>query len=54
VLDARGLEGSVAVGRLPEPEQRAVVLAIVRREMGVMAASALVVTVLALRGAGWL
>jgi hypothetical protein len=54
VLDARGLEGSAAVGRLPEPEQRAVVLAILRREMGVMGASALVVTVLALRGAGWL
>jgi hypothetical protein len=54
VLDARGLEGSAAVGRLPEPEQREIVLAIVRREMGVMAASALVVTVLALRGAGWL
>jgi hypothetical protein len=54
VLQARGLEGSAAVGRLPEPEQRRVVLAIVRREMGVMAASALVVAVLGLRAAEWL
>ena len=54
VLAARGLEGSADVGRLPEAEQRQVVLAIVRRETGVMAASALVVAVLALRGAGWL
>jgi hypothetical protein len=54
VLQARGLEGSAAVGELPEPEQRAIVLEIVRREMGVMAASALVVVVLAGRAGGWL
>jgi hypothetical protein len=49
VLAQRGLEGRADVERLPEPEQRALVHAIVRREMGVMAASALVVTLLALR-----
>lgn len=54
VLDARGIEDAAAVGRLPEAEQRSVVLAIVRREMGVMTAAALVTVVLALRAAGWL
>jgi len=54
VLQARGLEGSAAVAGLPEAAQREVVLAIVRREMGVMAASALVVAVLGLRAGGWL
>jgi hypothetical protein len=52
VLDARGLEDSAAVGRLPEAEQHEVVLAIVRRELGVMAASALVVAALAARAGG--
>jgi hypothetical protein len=51
VLDQRGLESSAAVGRLPRSEQRELVLDIVRREIGVMAASALVVTVLGLRAA---
>jgi hypothetical protein len=37
---------------LAEPDQRTIVLEIVRRETGVMAASALVVFVLALRAAG--
>ena len=54
VLDARGLESSSAMTRLPEAEQQDVVMAILRREMGVMAVSALVVTALAIRGAGWL
>jgi len=54
VLDARGLEGASAMRDLPEAEQRSIVLGIVRREMGVMAASALVVAVLGLRAAGWL
>lgn len=54
VLAARGLENAAAVGGLPEAEQRSVVLAIVRREMGVMTACALVIAVLALRAAGWL
>jgi hypothetical protein len=54
VLDARGLPDAAAVGRLPEAEQRSVVLSIVRREMGVMTAAALVVVFLGLRAAGWL
>jgi hypothetical protein len=40
------------VGRLPEEQQRRVVIEIVRREIGVMALSALVVVFLALRAAG--
>ncbi len=52
ILDQRGLENAKAVGALDESEQRAVVLAIVRREIGVMALSALVVVFLALRAAG--
>jgi hypothetical protein len=51
VLDQRGLESAQEVGRLPEEEQRAVVLAILRREQGVMALSALVVVFLLLRAA---
>lgn len=51
ILDRRGLDGSRAVGKLPEPEQHAIVAAIVRREIGVMALSALVVVFLALRAA---
>jgi hypothetical protein len=54
VLEARDLEDSAAVGRLPPAEQQAVVRDIVRRETGVMAASALVVALLGLRAAGWL
>ena len=52
VLDARGLEDAQAVGRLDEAGQRSVVLAIVRREMGTMAAAAIVVAFLALRAWG--
>lgn len=52
VLDQRRLEDARAVGQLPEVEQRRVVAAIVRREMGVMALSALVVVFLAVRAAG--
>jgi hypothetical protein len=52
ILDQRGLEDAAAMGRLPEEEQRGVVGAIVRRELGVMALSALVVVFLALRAAG--
>jgi hypothetical protein len=51
ILDQRGLEDAQQVGRLPEQEQRGVVAAIVRRELGVMALSALVVVFLALRAA---
>jgi hypothetical protein len=52
ILDQRGLESAQAVGALPEPEQEALVTAIMRREIGVMACSALVVVFLALRAAG--
>jgi len=51
VLEARGLENAEAVGALPEADQRSVVLQIVRRETGIMAASALVIVALALRAA---
>jgi hypothetical protein len=51
VLDARGIESAQAVGRLPEREQRSIVLAIVRREMGVMALAALAIAALAVRAA---
>jgi hypothetical protein len=54
VLQARGIEETAAVRDLPEAEQRGLVLEIVRREMGVMAASALVVVLLALRAGQWL
>jgi hypothetical protein len=52
VLDARGLEDAQAVGRLDEAGQRSVVLAILRREMGVMALACGVVALLALRAWG--
>jgi hypothetical protein len=52
VLDDAGLENAQAVGELDEAGQRSVVLAIVRREMGVMTASAFVVAFLALRAWG--
>ena len=52
ILDRRELADAQAVGELPETEQRAVVAEIVRRELGVMALSALVVVFLALRAAG--
>jgi hypothetical protein len=51
VLENRDLPDAQAVGALPEAEQRSVVLAIVRREMGVMALAALVVAFLSLRAA---
>jgi len=54
VLDTRGLPDAQAMRALPAEEQRSIVLAIVRREMGVMTAAALVTVVLALRAAGWL
>ena len=52
VLDARGLEDAQAMRALPEAEQRSIVLAIVRRELGVMVVAAGVVALLALRAAG--
>jgi hypothetical protein len=51
VLDHRGMSGAGDVGRLPVAQQRGIVAQIVRREIGVMAASALVVVFLALRAA---
>jgi hypothetical protein len=54
VLAKEGLEGRADVERLPEAEQHALVHAIVRREIGVMAASALVVALLGVRAAGGL
>jgi len=52
VLDARDLEDAQAVGRLDAAGQRSVVLAILRRELGVMALAAVVVAFLALRAYG--
>lgn len=51
VLEHRNLPDAHAVGSLPEAAQRSVVLAIMRREIGVMALAALVVAFLALRAA---
>jgi hypothetical protein len=52
VLDARGYESARAVGELPEDEQQSVVVSILRRELGVMTLSALVVVGLLARAAG--
>ncbi len=52
VLDARGLEDAQAMRTLDERAQRSVVLAIVRREIGVMALTAGAVTFLLARAAG--
>jgi hypothetical protein len=51
ILDQHGLEDAQAVGTLPEAEQRELVATVLRREMGVMTLSALVVVFLALRAA---
>jgi len=52
ILDNRGLSDAEAVRALPEVDQRELVAEIMRREIGVMASSALVVVFLALRAAG--
>jgi hypothetical protein len=52
VLAARGLDGAQAVGELEPDDQQAIVVAILRREMGVMAAAGVMVCFLALRAAG--
>jgi hypothetical protein len=54
VLEQRGLEGRADVERLSVDDQHALVTAILRREMGVMAASAGVVALLGIRAAGLL
>jgi hypothetical protein len=51
ILAARGFDSAQEVGELTPDEQRIVVLSIVRREMGVMALSCLIVVVLAIRAA---
>ena len=51
VLDARDLPDAQAMRALPEPEQRAIVVAILHREVMVMACAAGVVAFLALRAA---
>ena len=52
VLERRGMAQAREMESLPEAEQHKIVLEIVSRETGVMAASALVVFVLGLRAAG--
>jgi hypothetical protein len=52
VLAQRDLEGRADVEALPEGEQLARVRTIVRREMGVMATSAVVVALLGVRASG--
>jgi hypothetical protein len=54
LLEQRGLGGGADVAKLPEAEQRGLVAAILRREIGVMATSAAIVAVLAARAQGWL
>lgn len=51
VLEQRGLEDAQAVGRLAADEQRSVAVAILRRELGVMALAALVALGLVVRAA---
>jgi hypothetical protein len=52
ILQRHDLDSAREMERLDESAQRTIVLEILRRETGVMAASALVVFVLALRAAG--
>lgn len=51
ILDARGYASSEEVGSLPAVQQREIVVAIVRREIGVMTLAALVTVVLLARAA---
>lgn len=52
VLDNRGLEDAAAVGKLDKAAQQSIVVAIVRRELGVMAAACAVSVFLLLRAYG--
>lgn len=52
ILDARGLESAQDVGELPPAEQNSIVLAIVRREMGVMTLAMLALCFMAVRAVG--
>jgi hypothetical protein len=51
VLDARGYESAQAVAHQSREEQQAIVIAILRREFGLIALAALVIVVLLLRAA---
>ena len=51
VLDSRGFESNEEVAELPPEEQQGLVVAILQREIGVMALSAVVVVVLLARAA---
>ena len=51
VLDKGGFESAQDVGKLPQDEQHAIVVTIMRRELGVMALAALVNTLLLARAA---
>jgi hypothetical protein len=53
-LQKRDLENAQEVAKLPEEDQHQLVAGIIRRETGVMAASAAVVALLCLRAQGWL
>ena len=53
-LQKRGLDNAQEVAKLPPDDQHALVAGIIRRETGVMAASAAVVALLCLRAQGWL
>jgi hypothetical protein len=53
-LQKKGLENAQEVATLPVEDQHALVAGIIRRETGVMAASAAVVALLCLRAQGWL
>ncbi|MBA3807830.1 MAG: hypothetical protein H0X28_05495 [Solirubrobacterales bacterium] len=52
VLEERGMQSAQEVGTLPDGEQQELLASVLRRELGVMALSALVVVFLALRAAG--
>ena len=49
ILDSRGFDSAQDVGTLPEDQQRSVVLAIVRREIGTMTLAAIVCAGLVVR-----
>jgi len=51
ILDSSGYRSAADVGKLPEEQQRGVVIAILQREMGVMVIAELVVVVLLARAA---
>lgn len=52
ILEARGLENAQAVGELPDDQQQEIVLAILCRELGIVACGSLVAAFLALRAWG--